>query len=333
MKPDVLALGAFPPGMMQSLAERFTVHHFLAYPLPPGTLSADVAGSIRAIATEANRGASRELIAMLPVLEIVAGFGVGVDAIDLAAAQERKIPVTNTPGVIAEDVADLAIGLMIASSRRMLVADRFVRDGCWRSGPIALAHKVSGRRVGVLGLGGIGRAIADRAAAFNMQVRYCGPRRKPDAPYDFIADPVELARVSDFFMVACKGGPQTRHLVSAAVIDAIGPAGTLINVARGSVVDETALVAALKEGRLGAAALDVFADEPNVPADLLALPNVIVQPHQGTATFETRETMGRMVIDNIVARLSGQPLLTPVLDVGRDADVKSRGQGDRAVVG
>ena len=333
MKPDVLALGAFPPGMMSNLAKRFTVHHFLPYPLPPGTLSADVAGRIRAIATEANRGASRELIAMLPALEIIAGFGVGVDGINLAAAQERNIPVTNTPGVIAEDVADLAIGLMIASSRRIVAADRFVREGRWQTGPIALAHKVSGRRLGVLGLGGIGRAIADRAAAFNMQVRYCGPRRKQDAPYEFIADPVELARASDFFMVACTGGRETRHLVSDAVIDAIGPTGTLINVARGSVVDQAVLIAALKAGRLGAAALDVFADEPQVPAELLELPNVIVQPHHGTATFETRETMGRMVIDNIVACFDRKPLLTPVIGVGRDADIRSRGQGDRPAVG
>lgn len=312
MKPDVLALGAFPRGMMADLAERFTVHHFLPYPLPPGALAPEIAARIRAIATEANRGASRELIAMLPKLEIIAGFGVGVDAIDLAAARARDIPVTNTPGVIAEDVADLAIGLMIASARQMLAADRFVRDGHWKNGPIALSHRVSGRRIGVLGLGGIGATIARRAAAFDMTVRYSGPRQKPGVPYEFVADPVALAHASDFFIVACKGGAETRHLVDAQVIEALGPAGTLINIARGSVVDEAALIVALQAGRLGFAALDVFADEPNVPAELLALPNVIVQPHHGTATVETREKMGRMVIDNILARLEGRPLPTPV---------------------
>jgi hydroxypyruvate reductase len=312
MKPDILALGVFPPGMMSALAARFSVHHFVPYPLPPGALAPGIAGRIRAIATEANRGASRDLIAMLPRLEIIACFGVGTDGIDLAAARERGIAVTNTPGVIADDVADLAIGLMLASARRIIDADRYVRDGQWTKGAIGLAHKVTGKRMGVLGLGGIGRAIADRGAAFKMTVRYSGPRRKPDAPYGYVADPVALARDSDFLMIACKGGPDTRHLVSTRIIEALGSGGTLINVARGSVVDEAALIAALRDGRLGCAALDVFDDEPHVAPALLALPNVIVQPHHGTATIETREAIGQLVIDNIVARLEGRPLPTPV---------------------
>ncbi|HEY2135944.1 MAG TPA: NAD(P)-dependent oxidoreductase, partial [Xanthobacteraceae bacterium] len=217
MKPDILALGAFPPGMMAALAARFTVHHFVPYPVPDGALTPAVAARIRAIATEANRGASRDLIARLPGLEIIACFGVGTDGIDLAAARERGIAVTNTPGVIADDVADLAIGLMLASARRIIAADRYVRDGSWAKGPIALARRVTGKRLGVLGLGGIGRAIADRAAAFRMAVSYCGPRRKPDVPYDYVADPVALARGSDFLMIACKGGSETHHLVSGAV--------------------------------------------------------------------------------------------------------------------
>ena len=218
MRPDVLALGDFPPGMMAALAARFTVHHFVPYPLPDGALAPDVAARIRAVATEANRGASRELIARLPRLEIIACFGVGTDRVDLAAARERGIAVTNTPGVMADDVADLAIGLMLASARGIVAAERFVRDGQWTKGPIGLARTVTGRRLGVLGLGAIGRAIADRAAAFKMAVRYCGPRRKPDAPYEFVGDPVALARDSDFLMIACKGGPETQHLVSAEVI-------------------------------------------------------------------------------------------------------------------
>ena len=311
MKPDVLSIGSFPPGMMQSLHDRFTVHEFRECP-PAKHIDPALAGRVRAIATEANRGVTREVIAILPQLEIIACFGVGVDAIDLAAARERNIPVTNTPGVMADDVADLAIGLMLASSRQILAADRFVRDGRWASGPVTLARQVTGKRLGVLGLGGIGRAIADRGAAFKMQVRYSGPRRKPDAPYEFVADPVELARGSDFLMVACKGGPETRHLVAAPVIEALGPAGTLINVARGTVVDEAALIRALKSGRLGFAALDVFENEPHVSAELLALPNVLVQPHQGSATVETREAIGRMVIANIVAQFERRPLPTPV---------------------
>ena len=174
MKPDILSIGAFPPGMMQGLSERFTVHQFRECP-PPESLDPALAARVRAIATEANRGATRALIAALPRLEIIACFGVGVDAIDLAAARERNIPVTNTPGVMADDVADLAIGLMLASSRQILAANRFVRDGRWKSGPIPLARQVTGKRLGVLGLGGIGRAIAERGAAFRMQVRYSGP--------------------------------------------------------------------------------------------------------------------------------------------------------------
>jgi lactate dehydrogenase-like 2-hydroxyacid dehydrogenase len=166
--------------------------------------------------------------------------------------------------------------------------------------------------MGVIGLGGIGRAIADRGAAFRMRVIYTGPRRKPGVPYEYVGDVVELARQSDYLMVACKGGPDTHHLVSAAIIDALGPNGTLINVARGSVVDEAALIAALAEGRLGHAALDVFENEPNPSPELLKLPRVIVQPHHGSATVETRTAIGQLMIDNLSAHFAGRPLLTPV---------------------
>ncbi|HET7257344.1 MAG TPA: NAD(P)-dependent oxidoreductase, partial [Xanthobacteraceae bacterium] len=212
-----------------------------------------------------------------------------------------------------DEVADLAIGLMLASARQIVFADRYVRDGSWGSkGPIPLGRSVGGKTMGVLGLGGIGRAIADRGAAFRMRIIYSGPRRKPEVPYEYVADIVELARQSDYLMIACRGGPETRHLVSAAVIDALGPAGTLINVARGSVVDEAALIAALAEGRLGHAALDVFESEPNPSPELLKLPNVLVQPHHGSATVETRTAIGQLMIDNLGAHFAHKPLLTPV---------------------
>jgi len=312
MKPDVLSLGRFPDATMEELSRRFTLHHFFDFTLPPPGLTREVAGRIRAIATEANRGANRALIEMLPKLELIAGFGVGYDKTDIAAARERNIPVTNTPGVLGDEVGDLAIGLMLASARQIIVADRFVRDGAWAKGPIALGRSVGGKTLGVIGLGGIGRAAADRGAAFKMRVLYHGPRRKADAPYEYVADVVELARQSDYLIVACKGGPETRHLVSAAVIDALGPTGTLINVARGTCVDERALVAALRAGRLGFAALDVFEDPLRPSPELLQLPNVIVQPHHGTATVETRNRIGQLMIDNISAHFAGQPLLTPV---------------------
>ncbi len=312
MKPDVLAIGNFPGATMAELRRHFGVSHVPALPLPPGVPAPEVLARIRALATEANRGAPRALIERLPQLEIVAVFGVGIDAVDLQAARERGIPVTNTPGLLADEVADLAIGLMLASARQIIVADRFVRQGHWAEGPIGLGRSVRGKTMGIVGLGRIGRAVADRGAAFHMRVLYHGPRPKADAPYEHVPDLVSLARRSDYLVVACRGGPETRHLVSTEVIDALGPEGTLINVARGSVVDGAALVHALANGRLGHAALDVFEHEPHVPAELLAMPNVIVQPHHGSATVETRCAMGQLMIDNIRARLGGRPLPTPV---------------------
>ncbi len=312
MKPAVLSLGAFPPATMSGLAELFELHHFAVYPLPEGALSPDLRARIRAIATEANRGATRELIMSLPKLEIISCFGVGVDGIDLAAARERAIPVTNTPGVMADECADLAIGMMLASARQIVYADRYVRGGEWLKGPIRLGRSVAGKTLGVVGLGGIGRAIADRAQAFRMRVLWNGPRPKPDAPYEYVADLVELAQRSDFFMVACKGGDETRGLISASVLDALGPEGTLINIARGSVVDEPALIARLRDGRLGFAALDVFQNSPRIAPAFLELPNVLLQPHHGSATIETRTAIGQLMIDNLAAHFAGRKLPTPV---------------------
>jgi lactate dehydrogenase-like 2-hydroxyacid dehydrogenase len=312
MQIDVLSIGSFPEATNAELARRFAVTHHFRRPLPD-VLSPELRARVRGIATEANRGADRPLIAALPKLEVICVFGVGTDAVDLAAARERGVPVTNTPGILTDEVADLAIGLMLASARQIPFADRYVRDGSWASkGPIPLGRSVGGKTMGVIGLGGIGRAIANRSAAFRMRVIYTGPRRKPDAPYEYVADVVDLARQSDYLMVACKGGPDTHHLVSAAVIDALGPKGTLVNVARGSVVNEAALISALAEGRLGHAALDVFENEPNPSPDLLKLPGVIVQPHHGSATVETRTAIGQLMIDNLSAHFAGRPLLTPV---------------------
>ena len=312
MRIDVLSIGSFPEATNVELASRFAVTHHFHRPTPD-VLSNELKSRIRAIATEANRGADRALIAALPKLELISLFGVGTHSVDLAEARDRNIPVTNTPGILTDEVADLAIGLMLASARQILFADRYVREGTWaREGPVPLGRSVGGKIIGLVGLGGIGRAIADRAAAFRMRVIYTGPRRKPDAPYEYVADLVELARRSDYLVVACKGGPETRHLVSVAVIEALGREGTLVNVARGSVVDERALIEALARGRLGHAALDVFESEPAPAPELLALRNVIVQPHHGSATVETRTAIGRLMIENISAHFAGRPLLTPV---------------------
>jgi len=313
MKPVVLSLGVFPAATMTALADLFELHHFTVYPLPDGTLSPELQARIRGVATEANRGATRALMGSLPNLEIISCFGVGVDGIDLVAARERGIPVTNTPGVMADECADLAIGMMLASARQIVFADRYVRSGEWLKGPIRLGHRVGRKTVGVVGLGGIGRAIADRAQAFRMKVLWHGPRPKPDVPYEYVADLVDMARRSDFLMVACKGGEETRGLISAAVIDAVGAEGTLINIARGSVIDEPAMIERLRDGRLGFAALDVFQNSPRIASEFLELPNILLQPHHGSATVETRTAIGQLMIDNLTAHFAGRKLRTRVV--------------------
>ncbi|MBO0759561.1 MAG: 2-hydroxyacid dehydrogenase, partial [Bradyrhizobiaceae bacterium] len=221
MKPDVLAIGWFPDATRAELGNRFNLHHFRRIALAHKGLPPDIAARVRGLATEANNGADRALIEKLPKLEIIAVFGVGIDAVDLAAARERHVPVTNTPGILADEVGDLAIGLMLASARQIVAADRFVREGQWERGPISLGRSIRGKTLGIVGLGEIGRAIAARAAAFRMKIIYTGPRAKPDLPYTYVADLVDLARQSDFLMVTCKGGSQTYHLISAAVLDAL----------------------------------------------------------------------------------------------------------------
>ncbi len=249
---------------------------------------------------------------LLPRLEIIANSGVGVDTIDLPKARSRGIIVTNTPDVLNDSVAELAIGLMLALARRIPQADKFVRDGKWLEGLYPMGGELRGKTVGILGMGRIGREIAARLAAFKMNVAYCGRNRQPDQPYEYFADPVELARRSDWLVVAAPGGAATNNLVSRAVLEALGPSGFLVNVARGSVVDQDALLEVLKGGWLGGAALDVFANEPEVPAELRAMNNVVLMPHQGGRTEEAREAVDKLVFDNLVAHFEGRPVLTRV---------------------
>jgi hydroxypyruvate reductase len=311
-KPEILTLTHEINGDALRQLDAAFVNHSVWQAAEPDRLIDAVAPRIRGIATSGHRGTSAALMDRLPKLEIIGCFGVGVDAIDLPAAKQRGVAVTNTPDVLTDAVAELAIGLMLASARQIAAGDRFVRAGKWLNGPMTLAKKVTGGRLGILGMGRIGRAIADAAGAFGMTIGYHGPRSK-DVPFRFYERLVELAAASDFLVVACPGGPTTARLVDAAVLKALGPAGTLVNVSRGSVVDEPALVAALLDGSLGAAALDVFADEPRVPPPLLALENVVLSPHAGSATHATRGAMGQLVVDNLRAHFAGQPLLTRVV--------------------
>lgn len=267
---------------------------------------------IEMVVTSARYGCSAELIERLPRLRAVCSFGVGYDSIDVAAARARGIPVSNTPDVLNDCVADLAFGLLIDCAREMSRGDQFVRAGNWGTGRVPMGRRVSGKRLGIVGLGRIGAAIARRSSGFEMQVRYHNRRPVDDCPYVYEANLHELARWSDFLVVVCPGGESTRNLFDRSVLDALGPQGVLINVSRGSVVDEPALIAALQEGRLGSAGLDVYANEPQVPAELLELPNTVLLPHIGSATRETRLAMEELLLDNVRAFLERGEMLTAV---------------------
>lgn len=312
MKPEILLLEPMMAEIEAALEAAYVVHR----PFAAADAEALVAGAaprVRAIVTGGGTGAPAPLVARLPALGIVAVNGVGTDKIDLADAKARGVRVTITSGVLADDVADQAIALMLAVSKCVARNDRFVRAGGWLKGNVPLGRKVSGKRVGILGLGNIGREIAHRCEGFAMDISYCTRTPVADAPYRHAATPAALARGADILIVATVGGAGTRHLVDRAVLDALGPEGILVNIARGSVVDEAELVAALVDGRIAGAGLDVFADEPRVPEALLGLDNVVLAPHQAGATVETRLAMGRLVLDNLAAYFDGREPPTPVV--------------------
>ena len=310
MKPEVLLMGPMYAPTMQSLEEAFTVHHVSKAP-DRDALLASVADRVTAAATTAFRGMDAATMAKLPKLKIVSHFGVGVDSVDIAAASARGVKVTNTPDVLTDDVADLTIGLLLATVRRICAGDRYVRAGKWAQGSFPLTDTIQGKTLGIVGMGRIGRAIARRAEAFNLKIAYQGPNRKADLAYPYFADPVALAKEVDFLVAACPGGEATRGLVSRAVIEALGPQGVFVNISRGSVADEPALIEALTDGRLGGAGLDVFATEPRIPEAFFTMENVVLQPHVGSATHPTRRAMGQLVVDNLAAFFAGKPLVTP----------------------
>ncbi|MGH6921312.1 MAG: 2-hydroxyacid dehydrogenase [Geminicoccaceae bacterium] len=311
-KPEVLEIVDVHPGTTAELEEAYTVHKLWLADDADAFL-ARVGPGVRGIATNGIAGTKGVPLAALPKLEIVGVFGVGVDAVDLATARSKGVRVTNTPDVLTEGVAELGMALLLDVARCVTRNDRYVRQGRWpKEGDPPLSYSLTGRRLGILGLGRIGRRVAEMASAFGMQIAYHARSRKADVDYAYYDDPAKLAAAVDCLVVSCVGGPTTAGLVSRAVIGALGPKGWLISIARGSVVDEVALVDALVSGRLGAAGLDVFAKEPQVPAALLELDNVVLQPHQGSASEETRGAMGRLMLDNLAAHFSGRPLITPV---------------------
>lgn len=306
----VLAAAKLSPLYTAQLSAAYQFHDPL-HETDPAAF-AKVAPLVRAVAGSGDSKVSAELMAQLPALELISIMGVGYDGVDVAAAKARGVMVTHTPNVLNDDVADLAISLMLCAARQLPAADRFVRSGQWLKGPMPLARKMSGARLGLVGMGRIGQAIAQRAQAFGMQIAYHTRTPKADVPYAHHADLLSLARDSDFLVLITPGGAGTRHLVNAQVLQALGPKGILVNVARGSVVDEAALIEALEGGVIGGAALDVFEDEPRVPQRLMDLPQVVLVPHIGSATGQTRQAMADLAFGNLREHFAGRPVLTPV---------------------
>ncbi|UJW74206.1 2-hydroxyacid dehydrogenase [Rhizobium sp. SL42] len=313
-KPELLLVGPYPEWDMVELEAHYTVHKLYEASDRDAFIRSH-ADKIRAIATRGELGASAELIAALPKLEIISVYGVGFDAVNLEAARARGVRVTNTPDVLTNDVADLGVAMMLVQSRGMIGAETWVRDGSWAAkGLYPLKRRVWGRKAGVLGLGRIGYEVAKRLKGFDMDIAYSDVSAKPYAEgMTYIADPVELARHADFLFVTLAASPDTRHIVGRQVIEALGPEGMLINISRASNIDEAALLEALEKGTLGSAALDVFEGEPKLDPRFLALENVLVQPHHASGTIETRKAMGKLVRDNLAAHFAGAALPTPVL--------------------
>ena len=309
-RPDVLAVAKLHPFYRQALDSLYTVHD-RTHETDPQAFAA-LAPRILGVAGTGEALVPGSLLRQLPQARVVSVFGVGYDGVDIPTAIEQGIPVTHTPGVLTEDVADLAMGLVLAVGRQIALADQFVRAGRWPQGPLALGRKVSGARMGIVGMGRIGQAIAQRAQAFGMSISYTARSPKAELSHRYFPDAASLASQSDFLVVITPGGAGTRHLINAQVLQALGPQGFLINVARGSVVDEQALIEALTQGTIAGAGLDVFADEPRVPSALWAMPQVVLTPHMASATAQTRQAMADLAFANMRAGIEGPALLTPV---------------------
>ena len=310
-KPHVLQMASFPAWDQTPLKATFTLHPYYAATDKPAFL-ASIGSGIRAIATNGGVGAPAEVIAACPKLEVISIYGVGFDAVDLAACKARGIKVANTPDVLTDDCADLAVGMVIALARGIVRAEAWARSGEWTKASFPLQRRVTGMKAGILGLGRIGVQVAKRLEGFGMDIAYSA-RSAKDAPYTYIADPVALAERCDVLIVTALSNAETRHLVNAKVLAALGPNGLLINISRASIIDETALLDALEGGQLGGAALDVFEGEPRLNPRFLALSNVLLQPHHASGTVETRRAMGQLMRDNLTAHFAGEPLLTPVI--------------------
>jgi len=309
MKPTLLLLSRLPDSFITRLREHFDCH---SYSLVDDKRLMELAPTVRGIVATAESSVSGVLIARLPALEIISVLGVGYDGIDLEAARVHNVCVTHTPEVSTEDIADFAIALLLCTARQILNADGFVRRGEWAVGRHPMTGRVFGGRMGIVGLGRIGRAVALRAQAFGMSIAYTGRTPKADVPYRWCNDVQALAASVDYLVVCASGGPDTHGMINAAVLAELGHCGVLINIARGSVVNEDDLIEALRTRKILAAGLDVFCNEPNVSQALLALPNVVLTPHMASSTQATVQAMLDLTLDNLAAHFAGEPLLNEV---------------------
>ncbi len=309
-KPVILAIKGVHPFYLDALRSVYQVH--IGTHLDDPLAFAQLAPNIVGVAASGESLVPGTLIAQLPQLKVISVFGVGYDGVDVGAASKQGVGVSHTPDVLTDDVADLALGLLLAVSRGIARADQHVRQGQWPKALMPLATKVTGARLGIVGLGRIGKAIAKRAVAFDMSIAYTARSEKKDSGFAFYANVVDLAKHVDFLVVITPGGEGTKHLINAQVLETLGPEGFLINVARGSVVDQAALVQALQAGTIAGAGLDVFANEPHVPEALWSMPQVVLTPHIASATKQTRQAMADLAFENMKAGLAGAALLTPV---------------------
>lgn len=309
-KPPVLILAPLPEFLMQPLLAAHVCHDYF-HAEDKAALLARVGAEIRGIVMSGGTVSPVALLEQLPKLEIMSVFGVGYDGVPVDWCRAHGIRVTNTPDVLTEDVADTASALVLMTSRRLIAANRFLQAGAWTQGPFPLAHALRGKLAGIVGLGRIGKAIAQRLEAHGMRIAYHG-RTRQEVPWEFMDSLTALAQAADFLILACPGGAATRHLINADVLAALGTKGTLINIARGSVVDEAALIAALQNGTIRGAGLDVFENEPQVPEALMQCENAVLLPHLSSGTHETRAAMARLVVENLAANFGGAALLTPV---------------------
>jgi lactate dehydrogenase-like 2-hydroxyacid dehydrogenase len=309
---NVLLTGAVTPTVSEGLGKAFTVHH-LAKAADRDAFLREHGSSIKGVAATGSHGPiGAALFDQLPNLEIVSNFGVGYDNVDVAEARRRGILVTNTPDVLTDEVADLAVGLLIATVRQIPRAEQHARSGAWRKGAFPLSPTLRGRKVGIVGLGRIGKAIATRCEAFGLPISYHGRNPQASVSYAYKGSVEELARDVDILIMVTPGGAETRQMVNAAVLEALGPDGVFINVARGSVVDEDALIDALRNKKILAAGLDVFENEPNIREEFLSIENAVILPHIASASVHTRQAMGQLVVDNLLSWFDGRGAITPV---------------------